>query len=177
MNQKNSTRFVLAFMGTLILVSAVLVWIMIGNYSKDTSKERSQLTQAHKKAMEEGFAYNPKRGEDVYNQFCLRCHGAQGQGTASAPPISGSPIVSGDSKRLVKVVNYGMKGKIERAGKVYDMVMPGFPMITHEDMAHLLTFLRSSFGHSAGEISTEEVIRVKVDNVEQKGPFQAQSLE
>lgn len=176
MDKKNSSRFVVVFMAALILVSVGLVWIMIQNYSKDTSKERSALTRAHKEAKEEAFAYSPERGQQVYNQFCLRCHGAQGQGTMSAPPLAGSKIVSGDKSSLVKVAVHGMKGKIERNGKVYDLVMPGFPMITHEDLAHVLNYVRNSFGNEAEEVTKVEVIEVKVETVGRKGPWTEEEL-
>lgn len=171
MNKKNSARFVIIFMACLVLVSIVMAWMMSQNYSKDTSKLRSQLTQAHKEALDKEFVYSPERGRQVYNQFCLRCHGAEGQGTLSAPPLAGSELVVAEASVPLRIVYQGMSGKIERAGKIYDLVMPGFPMITHEDLAHVLSFIRSSFGNQADVITTEEVIRLKVDNVERQMPW------
>lgn len=171
MDKKNSTRFVIGFIGLLVLVSAWLTWVMIGNYNKDSSKERSILTRAHKEATKETFTYDAKRGSEVYNKFCLRCHGSNGAGTMSAPPLAGSKLVNSAPEVITKLVVNGMKGKIERAGRVYDMVMPGFKMITNEDLAHVLSYVRSSFGNESSEVNKVKVIEVKVENVERKRPW------
>ena len=176
MDKKNSSRFVLVFMGSLVLISLVLGWILGKNYSKDTSKERTRLTKLLKEIEEKNFSYNPERGAKVYNQFCLRCHGPQGEGTAAAPPLSNSDFVVGNKERLVKIVTHGMKGKIERNGKVFDLAMPAFPMITHEDLAHLLSYIRSSFGNQASTINTKEVLKTKIEHVERLKPWNVKDL-
>lgn len=176
MNRKNSARFVVGFVAAMTAVSGWLVWKMIQNYSTDASKQRSKLVQQHKKALKEKFVYSQQGGQEVYNQFCLRCHGSLGQGSATAPPLAGSAFVTGEKKPLIKAVNYGMRGKIIRNGKTYNAAMPGFPMITHEDMAHVLSFVRNSFGNEASVVTKAEVIRVKIDHAGRKRPFTANEL-
>lgn len=176
MDKKKTSKFVIALFGAMILLSAALAWIMGQNYSKDVNKERKALSEDLKKIQKEDFVYSPEKAVDVYAQFCLRCHGAEGQGTAAAPPLAGSELVAGEKSKTIKVAVHGMKGKIERKGKTYNLTMPAFPMIPHRDMAHVLTYIRKSFGNDASEVTPVDVLKIKIDHVERAGPWTQQEL-
>lgn len=176
MDKKNSTKFVIIFVAILFATSALLTWIMIGNYNKDSSKERAKLTQAYKKFSKEVYLYDKERGQKVYGQFCMRCHAVNGEGTMSAPPLKGSAIATGEPSKIVRILTHGMKGKIQREGKVYDLNMPAFPMITHQDLAHVINYVRSSWGNEASVVSTTDAIQIKVKYVERATPWEELEL-
>jgi len=46
-----------------------------------------------------------------------------------APPLAGSPWVTGPEERLIKIVLHGVHGPMQIEGKTYDQEMPGFGRI------------------------------------------------
>ncbi len=176
MDEKSSSKFVIIFIGLLAATSAVVAFIMIKNYSKDSSQELSRLTRELKAAEDKAFAYNEQRGMEVYNQFCMRCHLSNGQGGASAPPLAGSAIVEGKKETLIKLVIKGLNGKIQRQGKEYNLSMPAFPFVPHKDLAQALSYIRQSFGNNASEVSLKDVLKVKVQTIHRERPYTEKEL-
>lgn len=172
MNLDKNTKFWVGLsIGFMIILSFVLAWIMAQNYKKDISKERHSLTAAYKEAKDEGYTYDHEQGKKVYDQLCLRCHRADGSGDYSTPPLTGSPIVNGDNVKLTKVVIQGLQGPIERNGKTYNTLMPPFKAIKNLDMAHVLNYIKNTFGENKEEITTMKVIEAKIDFIKRDKPW------
>jgi len=176
MDKKTSTKFVISFMAALVAISLVLAWVMGQNYSKDTSKERKRIAE-QVKALEDGsYTVDLSRGERLYGQFCMRCHGVDGQGSASAPTLVNSPALTASDEVLVKILSNGMKGKIERSGRKYDLVMPGFKMIPALDLAHVSNYIRTKFSKNSEEVTLKDVLETKLKSVERKKAWTPQEL-
>lgn len=79
------------------------------------------------------------------------------------PPLTGSVIVSApDPSRLIRVVLHGLQGPIEVSGETYDGVMPGHgSVLSDAEIADALSYLRSTWGGAAGEVSAAEVGRIR----------------
>ncbi len=165
------------FLGGMFLLSLVVAWIMAGNLSQDESKERFKLTKDYKKYKDENYVYNEKRGSDLYLQICANCHKADGSGKAIAPPLLNSQIVLNEEEKLLKIVIKGFKGAIVRNGKNYNSVMPGFKAIPHEDLTHVINFVRKNFGNENSElIPTVRIITTKIDTLTKKGAYSESEL-
>ena len=107
----------------------------------------------------------PERGPSHFRSYCAACHQYDGQGVGEAPPLDGSPWVTGPQDRLIKIVLHGVRGKIEVQGRTYDREMPGFgSILTDEDLASLLSFVRSRFGGPSDPIRAAAVGRVRAAN-------------
>ncbi len=79
-----------------------------------------------------------------------------------APPLDGSPWVTGPQDRLIKIALHGLRGRIEVQGKTYDQEMPGFgSILTDADLASLLSFVRSRFGGPSQPVTAAAVSRVR----------------
>lgn len=101
-------------------------------------------------------------GEVRFQSYCAACHQYDGQGVGEAPPLDGSPWVTGPRERLIRIVLHGVRGRIELFGKTYDREMPGFGQIlSDEDVASLLSFVRGRFGSPSEKITPETVGRVR----------------
>ena len=67
-------------------------------------------------------------GYGIYKQLCITCHGADMKGAKNdngefvAPPLIGSPRVTGDKERLIKILLNGLIGPID--GKDYGIMLP-----------------------------------------------------
>jgi mono/diheme cytochrome c family protein len=104
-----------------------------------------------------------ERGSAQFDAQCASCHDRDGRGTEGGPPpLQGSPWVRGPETRLIKIVLHGMRGKVEVNGKTYNLEMPGFgKVLTDEDIAAVVSFVRGSWGGQTEPISPAEVRRVR----------------
>jgi mono/diheme cytochrome c family protein len=72
--------------------------------------------------------------------------------------------VTGDKERLVHIILNGMEGAIEVNGEIYDGVMPQHSFLNDDQIADVLTYIRTHFGNDAGSISAEEVENYRKSN-------------
>jgi len=101
-------------------------------------------------------------GQKLYGRYCLTCHQADGGGVPNMqPPIAGGAWVKGDPKALALFVMTGGFGSAERKDSAVDNVMPGFPQLSDEDLAQLLTYIRAKFGGGASEVTAAEVAEAR----------------
>lgn len=100
-------------------------------------------------------------GQLVYEQNCLSCHQATGSGVPNLnPPLRGTDWVLGDKTRLINVLLKGLKGQ-EIEGEAYDNVMPAHDFLSDQQIADVLTYIRSNFGNKADAVTAEEVKAVR----------------
>jgi mono/diheme cytochrome c family protein len=101
-------------------------------------------------------------GSVQFQSYCAACHQYDGQRMGDAPPLAGSPWVTGPEERLVKIVLHGVRGPIEVDGKTYDQEMPGFGRILSDaEVASLLSFVRRRFGGPSDPITPATVGRIR----------------
>jgi len=106
-----------------------------------------------------------ERGRIQFQSYCAACHLYDGQGAGEAPPLAGSPWVTGAENRLIRIVLHGLRGRMEVSGKTYDLEMPGFGQILSDaDVASLLSFVRRRFGAPSQPIAPATVSRVRAAN-------------
>ena len=107
-----------------------------------------------------------RTGEQVYTQVCVTCHQANGEGmTGVYPPLAGSEWMAKSNDTLIKIVLHGLMGKIEVKGVKYDNVMsPWGYALNDEEIANVLTHVRSSWGNTGEAITPEEVKAVRDAN-------------
>lgn len=99
----------------------------------------------------------------LYMQSCGACHGADGKGLGGTfPPLAESEWVAGEPDRAIKVVLHGLTGPIEVNGKAYNLVMPPQGVsLSDEQIADLLTHIRSNFGNDAPAVLAAEVAAIR----------------
>ncbi|MGC9354655.1 MAG: c-type cytochrome [Mariniphaga sp.] len=101
-------------------------------------------------------------GKKVYDSVCLACHMADGSGVPGMhPPLIETEWVNGDKERLIEITLNGLSGKIEVDGETYNSIMPPHSHLSDKQIADVLTYIRQSFGNNAGEITVEEVQKVR----------------
>jgi len=106
-------------------------------------------------------------GEKVYKQYCFACHQMDGNGVPGTfPPLSETEWVNGDKERLIKLVLNGLQGEIEVKGETYNSVMTPHNFLSDEEIAGVLTYVRSNFGNNSSAVTVEEVQTVRVANSE-----------
>ena len=109
-----------------------------------------------------------KMGAQVYGNVCVACHQPDGAGNASqAPPLAGSEWVLAEGpNRLIRIPSAGVSGPIKAGPKEFNGSMPalGAPsLMTDEQLAAVLTYIRRSWGHKASAVTVEQVQKVRAD--------------
>jgi mono/diheme cytochrome c family protein len=104
-------------------------------------------------------------GARVYAKVCLVCHQATGAGLPKVfPPLAGSDWVAGDPETLAKIVLHGLTGPVTVSGKKYASAMGGqVGLLTDEEIADVLTYVRSSWGNKADPVAAEVVTKVRTE--------------
>jgi nitrite reductase (NO-forming) len=98
-------------------------------------------------------------GKAVFTQTCAACHQQQGQGLAPAfPPLAGSDFLMADKARAISVVLNGLNGtEVQVNGTTYRGVMPPWQQLSNDDVANVLTYVRSAWGNKGDAVSAAEV--------------------
>jgi mono/diheme cytochrome c family protein len=117
-------------------------------------------------------------GRRDFASYCLACHGSDGQGTDSGPPLSGSPWVLGPPSRLIRILLHGVRGPIDVGGGItYNREMPAVgPILADARIADLATFVRQRFGDSTQAIAAETVAQIRFATRDRKSYWTAEEL-
>jgi mono/diheme cytochrome c family protein len=103
-------------------------------------------------------------GKKIYTDNCLTCHQASGLGIPNMnPPLAGSEwVIASKPDRLIRIVLNGLQGPIEVKGAQYNANMfPFKDILKDEQIANVLTYIRSEWGNQASEVTPEEVAAVR----------------
>ena len=95
-------------------------------------------------------------GKKVYNGNCANCHQPTGEGQPGTyPPMVGSEWVLGSKERLAAILLHGISGTLSVKGASYsNNVMPAqAAILTDTQIANLMTYIRKSWGNTAGEVA------------------------
>ena len=105
------------------------------------------------------------RGKTVYAKYCLTCHQVDGSGVINLnPPLTQTKWTLGSKTVLIQQILKGSSGKIEIDGDTFSNTMPPLKVLTDQQIADVLTYVRNSFGNKASAVSVGEVksVRIKV---------------
>jgi mono/diheme cytochrome c family protein len=121
------------------------------------------------------------KGQKINNSYCAACHQADGNGNPSAfiPPLAGSDWVSPkDPSRIIRIVLHGLQGPITVNGKQYGQatMLPWRDALTDEDVAAVLTYVRSAWGNKAEPVSAALVKEIRAATKERASNFTSDEL-
>jgi mono/diheme cytochrome c family protein len=100
------------------------------------------------------------RGKTVYENTCLACHQPDGSGVPNMnPPLVKTKWVLGDKKALGKIVLKGLQGgEIDIDGDKFHNPMPPLEsVLSDQEIADVLTYVRNSFGNKASLVTVAEI--------------------
>ena len=99
------------------------------------------------------------RGKTVYLQRCMVCHQADGGGVPklNAPLDASSAVNGSDVSKLIKYIVKGFADRVEIDGELYSNAMPAAADLTDQQIADVLTFIRSNWSNKAGSVTTLQV--------------------
>ena len=102
-------------------------------------------------------------GKQLFTGTCSVCHQANGEGLPGVfPPLAKSDyLAKQDRNHLISIPLHGLTGKVTVNGKEYDSVMPPMSQLTDDEVANLLTYVLNSWGNPGGQVTKEEVAKVR----------------
>lgn len=108
-------------------------------------------------------AASAARGKMVYLQRCMVCHQADGGGVPKLnAPLDGSTSVNSvNIAKLVKYIVKGLNDRIEIDGEFYENAMPAAADLKDQQIADVLTFIRSSWSNKAGPVTLAQVKQLR----------------
>jgi mono/diheme cytochrome c family protein len=115
------------------------------------------------------------RGKKVFGANCAVCHQPNGQGAAGQgyPPLAGSEIVNGGSKRVGMIVLKGLQGPITVKGVQYGtaVMQPWDKTLTDAKIADVITYIRQEWGNKGGPVSTAQIAALRKELANHPGSF------
>ena len=118
-----------------------------------------------------------EKHKQLYDINCMACHQAGGIGDESFPPLAKSEWVNGDKETLIKMQIMGLTGPIKVKGKIYDQIpMPSNARLKDEEIAGILTYIRSNWGNNASAVTAAEVAEVRKEIGDSTAPLDATTL-
>ncbi|MFL6528827.1 MAG: c-type cytochrome [Chthoniobacterales bacterium] len=119
------------------------------------------------------------RGKKIFLANCATCHQATGQGVAGQyPPLAGSEIVLGGSRRPGMIVLKGLEGPVTVKGAQYGsaVMQPWEKTLNDQKIADVLTYIRQEWGNNAGPVAAEGIAALRKELAGHPGSFREADL-
>lgn len=115
-------------------------------------------------------------GKRLYSQNCVVCHQATGLGVAGQfPPLAGSDWVNGvaphGDNHLVLIMLHGHQGPMQVSGQNFNNAMPQWKQLTDEEIADVLTYIRSDWGNHGSPIDPSFVAQLRKQSESETDPW------
>ena len=115
-------------------------------------------------------------GKRLYSQNCVVCHQATGLGIPGQfPPLAGSEWVNSDTphgdNHLVLVMLHGHQGPMQVMGQSFNNAMPQWKQLTDDQIAAVLTYVRSDWGNHDAPIDPSFVAQLRKQSDSQSDPW------
>jgi mono/diheme cytochrome c family protein len=105
------------------------------------------------------------RGKKIFSANCAVCHQPTGQGAPGQgyPPLAGSEIVNGGSRRVGMIVLKGLTGPITVKGMQFGtaVMQPWDKTLSDAKIADVITYIRQEWGNKAGPVSAAQIAALR----------------
>lgn len=137
--------------------------------------ERPTQNQA---TVKKNLSKSAKRGEKIYTTSgCVACHQTDGEGLAKTyPPLNQSEWLKGKPDKSIGIILKGLVGEIKVRGETYTGAMPAQPNLKDQQIADVLTYIRTNWDNNYGGIKKDDVTRVRAKLKDRLHPFEAKDF-
>ena len=148
----------------LLFLGAVYFDRHSGWFDKQVYPPYASATMLESYQPKSGAAAAAAQGKRVYEQICGTCHGVDGLGKpGQAPPLAGSEwVIAKSHNRLAHIPLAGISGPVSVGGKDWNLSMAAMgAALSDADLASVLTYIRSSWGNKAGEVTADDIKTIR----------------
>jgi mono/diheme cytochrome c family protein len=122
-----------------------------------TSK-KNDLVVAKTNNMNVGELNIQDPGKEIYADFCVQCHGANGKGDGiKIPPLAGSDWLTKKRKESLHAVKFGQNGEIVVNKKKFNNNMPTMGL-SNQEVADVMNYVMTSWGNKQKKKVTEKEV-------------------
>jgi mono/diheme cytochrome c family protein/glucose/arabinose dehydrogenase len=133
-------------------VAARLAWV--GKPGAPAPPKVVALTKAQQDLFE--------KGKVTFTNLCAACHQPHGYGLDGlAPPLVDSDWVLGKPDVTARIVLNGLGGPVKVGNRTWDLSMPPMGMLSDEDIAGVLTYVRREWEHNGSPIDAKFVTGIR----------------
>ena len=94
------------------------------------------------------------KGKEVYVDFCIQCHMANGKGDGkNFPPLDGSNWIKDKTTESIHAIKFGQSGEIMVNGKKFNNSMPEMGL-SNQEVADVMNYIRNSWSNKNAKIIT-----------------------
>ncbi|TYP72834.1 c-type cytochrome [Aquimarina intermedia] len=143
------------------IILSTILFLNLHDYSKSHELSEYQPIKENMfqvKTLEESMV----AGEEIYLDFCMQCHLADGKGVPNAfPPLAGSDWLTNKRKESIHAIKYGLNGEIRVNDVIYNSAMTPLGL-EDEEIADVMNYIMNSWGNTQKTMVTiEEVAAIK----------------
>jgi len=118
-----------------------------------------------------------EKGKVTYANLCAACHQPHGYGLDGlAPPLVDSDWVLGKPDVTAKIVLNGLGGPIKVGNRVWDLTMPPMGMLSDEEVAGVLTYVRREWEHNGSPVDAKFVAEIRKQSAGHPNSWTADEL-
>lgn len=94
-------------------------------------------------------------GKEIYTDFCMQCHGANGKGDAkNFPALDGSDWLTKKRTQSIHAVKFGLSGEIIVNKMKFNNTMP--PMgLSNQEVADVMNYILTAWSNKQTKLVTE----------------------
>lgn len=97
-------------------------------------------------------------GKEIYADFCVQCHGANGKGDGkNFPPLDGSDWLTKRRKESIHAVKFGQKGEIIVNKIKFNNNMPTMGL-SNQEVADVMNYVMNAWGNKQKKKVTEKEV-------------------
>lgn len=127
------------------------------NETVKTSKKKNLLVLKTNKINVEGLNLQDP-GKEIYADFCIQCHGANGKGDGkNFPPLDGSNWLTKKRKESIHAVKFGQNGEIVVNNKKFNNNMPAMGL-SNQEVADVMNYVMNTWGNKQKKKVTEKEV-------------------
>ena len=148
-------------------VTARLAWV--GKPGAPAPPKVVALTKAQQALFE--------KGKVTYANLCAACHQPHGYGLDGlAPPLVDSDWVLGKPDVTARIVLHGLGGPVKVGNRTWDLSMPPMGMLSDEDIAGVLTYVRREWEHNGSPVDAKFVAGIRKQFADHPNSWTADEL-
>ena len=148
-------------------VTARLAWV--GKPGAPAPPKVVALTKAQQALLE--------KGKVTYANLCAACHQPHGHGLDGlAPPLVDSDWVLGKPDVTARIVLHGLGGPVKVGNRIWDLTMPPMGMLSDEEVAGVLTYIRREWEHNGSPVDANFVTGIRKQYADHSNSWTADEL-